>query len=493
MSETLLIAGTASHVGKSTIVAGMCRLLHSRGISVAPFKAQNMSNNAQVVATPDGSWGEIGISQYVQCQAAGIVPITDVNPVLLKPRGNGESQLLIDGTARGHIAAGNYYEEWWDEARQAAVAAYERLANEYDVIIAEGAGSIAEINLHDRDLANIETAHFANASILLVVDIERGGAFASTYGTLALLPKPIRKRVIGIVINKFRGDDQLLQPGITELEDLTGVPVLGVLPFDDPGLPAEDSVSLAERTRHVERCDDTPTEEAVTIAVPHLPRIANFTDMDPLDRTPGVRVRYVPLDGTLEESDAVIIPGTKNTVDDLMAIQQAGMDEALRDFDGPIIGICGGYQILGTSITNADREGSTDISTVEGIGLLPVTTTFNKEKQLKRVRIPVSGTGPITAASGEATGYEIHMGTTVVPPEMEQPLGESSCATDTVLGTYLHGMFENEAIRHAFLEQVYEYAGKEQPARREDRPSSFDAAATLIDTHLVLDELLSTV
>src|SRR6056297_386931 len=269
MAETILVAGTASHVGKSTIAAGLCRLLADRGVSVAPFKAQNMSNNAR--ATPGG---EIGVSQYVQARAARVPPSTDHNPVLLKPRGDGESQLVVEGEAVGNYAAGSYYDDYWDEALAAAEAAHARLAADHDVVVAEGAGSIAEINLHDRDLANVETARFADADILLVADIERGGVFASLVGTLELVPEDIRERVAGVVVTKFRGDRSLLEPGLDAFEERTGVPVVGVVPYDDPGLPEEDSVSLPPvGERAVRGADGVPDDRSVTVAVPRLPRI----------------------------------------------------------------------------------------------------------------------------------------------------------------------------------------------------------------------------
>ena len=246
VTQTILIAGTASHVGKSTVAAGLCRLLADRGVDVAPFKAQNMSNNARAVPAPhaDSVWGEIGVSQYVQARAAGVQATTDHNPVLLKPHGGGESQLVVDGRAVGTYVAGSYYDEHWQVAREAAERAYGRLASGHDVVVAEGAGSIAEINLHDRDLANVETARFADADILLVADIERGGVFASLVGTLELMPTDLREQVVGAVITKFRGDVSLLRPGLDAFEERTGVPILGVVPYDDPGLPEEDSVAL---------------------------------------------------------------------------------------------------------------------------------------------------------------------------------------------------------------------------------------------------------
>ena len=456
MTETVLVAGTASHVGKSTVVAGLCRLLADRGVSVAPFKAQNMSNNARAVATRDGDWGEIGVSQYVQARAAGIVPTTDTNPVLLKPRGDGESQLVIDGQAVGHYEARDYYDEHWDEARDAAADACDRLAAEHDVIVAEGAGSIAEINLQDRDLANVETARFADTAILLLGDIERGGVFASLYGTLELLPDDLRERVAGVAITKFRGDPALLEDGIAELEERTGVPVLGVLPYDDPGLPAEDSLSLPDQAEGgvVGADDGVPDAAAVTVGVPRLPHISNFTDFEPLAHTPGVRVAYLSLDDALADVDAVVLPGTKNTVDDLLALRAAGFGDRLRAFDGPIVGLCGGYQLLGERITNADIEGTGDAETVDGFGLLPVETHFSTEKAVTQSTVDVQGAGPIEGAAGTVSGYEIHMGEPRFLAPVDHPLEGDSAADDGVLGTYLHGLFENDAVRRAFVDTL---------------------------------------
>lgn len=491
MAQTLLIAGTASHVGKSTVASGLCRLLARRGVSVAPYKAQNMSNNAQVVLTPDGDWGEIGVSQYVQARAAQITPTTDLNPVLLKPRGDGESQLVIQGEAVDHFSAGEYYEKYWQEARRAAVDSYERLAAEYDVVIAEGAGSIAEINLHDRDLANIETARFADAAVVLVVDIERGGAFASLYGTLELLPDDVRERVVGAVITKFRGDPSLLESGIEEIESRTGVPILGIVPYDDPGLPEEDSVSLPSTDRSlVVGHDDVPDSHTVTVAVPRLPRISNATDLAPLAAEPGVRVRYVSLDGSLEDVDAVILPGTKNTVDDLLELRERGFDRELDAFEGSIIGLCGGYQMLGREITNAAIEGTGTRDRIEGLGLLPVRTRFSSEKRVEQVTVSVDGVGPIADATGVARGYEIHMGETQVTESVCQPLGAQSAATDRVLGTYLHGLFENDNVRDAFVEHLFDQATVDRiaPAAPADRrPSPYDRAADLIGREIKLD------
>ena len=510
-ARTILVAGTASHVGKSTVAAGLCRHLADCGRSVAPFKAQNMSNNARAVPVADGAsrgeaattqWGEIGVSQYVQARAARTAPTTDSNPVLLKPRGDAESQLVVDGVAVGHYEAGSYYDDHWADARAAAEAAHDRLAAANDLVVAEGAGSIAEINLHDRDLANLETARFADADVLLVVDIERGGAFASLYGTVELLPEDVRERVVGAVVTKFRGDPSLLDPGIAEIEARTGVPILGVLPHDDPGLPAEDSLSIpGSETEEggVFGDDDTPPERSVTVGVVRLPRISNFTDVEPLARVPGVRVRYVPPAGTLDGLDAVILPGTKNTVDDLLALREAGFGAKLHHFDSPVVGLCGGYQLLGERITNAGVESTDDHETVEAFGLLPVETRFREEKRVAAVERTLDGrlfngddaTGD-RASETEPTvvsGYEIHMGRTRELDPSRSPVGPESAASGQVLGTYLHGLFENESVRERFLDTVFAVADVERPDGTERRQSPYDAAAELVREHVDLSAL----
>ncbi|WP_415380419.1 cobyric acid synthase [Halosimplex sp. TS25] len=516
MTQTILVAGTASHVGKSTVAAGLCRLLADRGVDVAPFKAQNMSNNARAVPKADAvvgnngtevadtgvsAFGEIGVSQYVQARAARVPPTTDHNPVLLKPRGDAESQLVLDGEAVAHYGAGEYYDEHWERARETARRAHDRLAAEHDVIVAEGAGSIAEPNLRERDLANIETARFADAAVLLAVDIERGGAFASLVGTVELLPDDVRERVAGAVLTKFRGDESLLDPAVAEVEARTGVPILGVLPHDDPGLPAEDSVALpAEGERAVRGADDgVPSEGAVTVAVPRLPRISNFTDLEPLVGEPGVRIVYLPLDadlvdpeavgvGTGRGADAVVVPGTKNTVDDLRALRAAGFDERLRAFDGPVVGLCGGFQMLGERITNAGVESTGDIDSLEGIGLLPVETRFSSDKRVEQATRRIDGIGPLAGATGAVSGYEIHMGETRVVGESGPgpgvgklfPDAEAGVATDRVAGTYLHGLFENETAREAFVNAVFASADVERPATDTAADSPYDRAAALV-------------
>ena len=530
--RTLLVAGTASHVGKSTVATGLCRHLADAGVAVAPYKAQNMSNNARAVSTApgadvDAAFGEVGISQYVQARAARVTPQTDHNPVLLKPRGEGESQLVVNGQALTHASAADYYGGRWETARAAAAAAHERLTAAADVVVAEGAGSIAEINLHDRDLANVETARaFGRATdaatddphvdVLLVADIERGGVFASIVGTLELLPVDVRDRVAGVIITKFRGDRSLLTPGIEAVEERTDVPVLGVLPYDDPGLPEEDSVALPAAGERVVRGDEHEADGVVTVAVPRLPRISNATDVEPLAAEPGVRVAHVPLDDPLDDADAVVLPGTKNTVDDLHACRAAGLDEALRRFDGPIVGLCGGYQLLGERITGADVESAASDAprVVDGFGLLPVETAFSAEKRVvaTELRVDPRETDVVAgraASNGRAipvTGYEIHMGETsrctdtnsvstpVCDPDADREGVALGAATPGVFGTYLHGLFENDGFRRGFVARVRQRAGMSLPGPESDgsreRPRDpIDRAAQLVCTHVDLEAL----
>jgi len=482
MAQTILVAGTASHVGKSTVAAGICRLLADCAVSVAPFKAQNMSNNAR--ATPGC---EIGVSQYVQARAARVPPSTDHNPVLLKPRGEGESQLVVDGEAVGNYAAGSYYDEHWDDALGAAEAAHDRLVAAHDVVVAEGAGSIAEINLHHRDLANVETARFADADVVLVADIERGGVFASLVGTIELVPDDVRERIVGAVVTKFRGDRSLLDPGLDAFEDRTGVPVLGVLPYDDPGLPEEDSVALPPvGERAVRGADDgVPDDHSVSVAVPRLPRISNFTDLQPLASEPGVRVAYVSPSASLDGADAVVLPGSKNTVDDLLALREAGFGARLREFDGPVVGLCGGYQMLGEEITNAALEGTDPADRVEGFGLLPVRTRFSAEKTVEHVECRLDGVGPLAGASGTVSGYEIHMGHSEPTGELARPFDGAGAASGDVAGTYLHDLFTNRTAIDAFVRNTFAAAGVERlPADDAPQADPYDRAAALVGDHV---------
>ncbi|HMB51017.1 MAG TPA: cobyric acid synthase, partial [Natronoarchaeum rubrum] len=399
------------------------------------------------------------------------------------------------------FAAGRYYDEHWADARRAAKAAHRRLAADADIVIAEGAGGMGEINLHDRDLANVETARFADAAILLVTDIDRGGAFASLVGTLELLPEDLRERVVGAVITKFRGDRSLVEPGVEAFAERTGVPVFGVLPYDDPGLPEEDSVSLPDEDGRADRGagDGVDDADAVTVAVPRLPRVSNVTDLAPLERVPGVRVSYRPLDADLGDADAAVVPGTKNTVDDLLALREAGLDAELRAFDGPIVGLCGGYQLLGERIVGADIEGTGDRAVVEGVGLLPVETEFSPEKRVESVERELRGVGPLSGATGTVSGYEIHAGETTPLDAVDRPFEGRGAAVGDVLGTYLHGLFENRIAREAFVDAAFAVAGRDRPSAPDDDGSPrttadpYASAAALIDEHVDASALVRSI
>src|SRR5579883_42909 len=345
--KAIMVVGTTSHAGKSLITAAICRILSRRGWRVAPFKGQNMALNAYVTA----SGGEIGHAQAVQAWAAGVAPWVEMNPILLKPQGDMTSQVIIKGRAAGKVGAAEYYEQFFEVGWQAIEESLRRLGEEFDLLVCEGAGSPAEINLKHRDLTNMRVAKYLNAPTLLVVDIDRGGAFAHVVGTLELLEPEERALVRGVVINKFRGQRSLLEPGIKWLEERIGIPVVGVIPYLEQIFPAEDSLDLLERKAQKLQTD-------LNISVIRLPRISNFTDFDPLESEPSVSVKYLSPKQDLGHPDAVIIPGTKTTIPDLLLLQKSGMAEAIQYYaaaGGTVLGICGGYQILGQMI--ADPEG----------------------------------------------------------------------------------------------------------------------------------------
>lgn len=447
MTKNLMIFGTGSHVGKSTIVTALCRILSKR-YDVAPFKAQNMSLNSWV--TRDGK--EIGIAQAIQAKAAGVEPAADMNPILLKPKGDHISQVVVLGKPYADKKAGEYYDSIG--VLSAIVReAYERLASLHEVIVIEGAGGAAEINLYHRDLANLGIARMFKPHVILVGDIERGGVFASIYGTLQLLPPDIKALVFGIIINKFRGDIELLEPGIKQLEELTGLPVLGVIPYTDIRIPSEDSVSIKDKLQN---------GYPVRIAVIRFPHISNFTDFEPLEQH--ADIRYVEPRDDLDEPDAIILPGTKNTIDDLKDLKSKGMDKKIKaevEKGTPVIGICGGYQMLGEEITDSGIEGISGACSVKGMGLLKVSTSFLEyTKKTRQGEKPITGNGAILGPiKGEKVlGYEIHMGESKAG---EAAFGDDGCVSENglVIGTYLHGLFENENIRNSFLGFLYKRKG----------------------------------
>ncbi len=480
-TKTIAVLGTQSHAGKSVIVTALCRILKNKGYRVAPFKSQNMSLNSWI--TKDGK--EIGIAQAVQAFAAGAEPSEDMNPVLLKPKGGMTSQVIVLGVPLGDRSVGQYYTST-DEMMAIAAGALERLSNSYDIIVMEGAGGAAEINLYDRDIANTRMAKAAGAPVILVGDIERGGVFASLYGTIALLPEEDRKLVKGIIINKFRGDPSLLKPGIEALEKMTGVPVLGIIPYERLSIPSEDSVSIEDKA--------APGRSPVDVAVIRFPYISNFTDFEPLERL--ARVRYVPLDGDLGSPDIVILPGTKNTMSDLKALAGSPLFDEIKGLAAggtPVIGICGGYQMLGERVIDHAVEGDTG-ETLEGLGLLPVETRFEVyEKTTRQVTKQVTGGGPILGPLLGSTvkGYEIHMGRT----GSGSPVFEDDGCMDPsgrVIGTYLHGLFENRGLTDSLLSYVCARKGIEYSADGEGQ-DPYDELARIVEPCLDMRAIMALI
>lgn len=473
MTKNLMVIGTSSHVGKSILVAALCRSF-SRKYRVAPFKAQNMSLNSWI--TRNGE--EIGIAQAIQAKAAGVEPTADMNPVLLKPKGSHISQVIILGKPFADKRAGDYYDSI-DGMMAVVTGAYNRLAFAHDMIIIEGAGGAAEINLYDRDIVNIGIARAVKPHIILVGDIERGGVFASIYGTLQLLPEDIRSLVFGIIINKFRGDIRLLEPGILQLEELTGLPVLGVIPYTDIKLPSEDSVSIKDKTGN---------NHPVKIAIIRLPHISNFTDFEPLEKY--ADIRYIEPGDSLDVFDAIILPGTKNTIDDLKELRLKGLDKQIiaeSKKGTPVIGICGGYQILGNEIIDNGIEGTSGACSIKGLGLLDVTTHFiDYKKQTRQVEKPVTGDGAILGQlkGGKVRGYEIHMGET---DGGEPAFGDDGSVSKNglVIGTYLHGLFENENVRTSFLGYLYKQKGI--IFNNKDDGDSIEELAGFIEEHVNME------
>ncbi len=482
MNGALLVCGTHSDAGKSVLTAGICRWLARQGVSVAPFKAQNMALNS--VVTRDGR--EIGRSQAVQAAAAGIEPEAAMNPVLIKPSGTHRSQVMVLGRPRGDADARSY-QEMKAELKPVVGAALAGLRERYGVVVCEGAGSPAEINLRPGDLTNLGLAREAGLPVLVVADIDRGGVFASLFGTLALLDADDQALVAGFVINKFRGDNSVLAPGLDRLEELTGRPVLGVLPYvEDLWMDVEDSLAL-EAPRPEEQSDG----DTLDVAVVRLRWMSNFTDVDALGIEPGVRVRFTRSSADIERADLVIVPGTKATVEDLERLHADGLARALAAraaVGGPILGICGGYQLLGERIEDPieSRRG-----VVSGLGLLPVSTTFTPEKLLRRR----AGACPWLAT--RATGYEIRHGRITRHGGEPWLLGEDGepegCREGAVLGASWHGLLEDDGLRRALVRHVAGLQGRRlEPGRRsfaEVREARLDALGDLVAEHLNTERL----
>jgi adenosylcobyric acid synthase len=499
-AKALMVLGTGSGVGKSFLAAGLCRLLGNAGLRVAPFKAQNMSNNSYV--TREGQ--EMGRAQVVQAECARVEPNVHMNPVLLKPAQDNGSQVVVHGKAIGTLTAREYY-----SLRERTLAAiqesYEILSEEYDVLVIEGAGSPAEINLKAFDIVNFRVAEMADASCLLVGDIDRGGVFAWLLGTLDLLDPDERDRITGLVINKFRGDFSLLEPGLRTLETLSGKKVLGVLPYQgELWTEEEDAVSLEEKQNFA-------SLECLDIAVLLLPRISNATDFQILAHEPGVSVRMIKRPEGFGCPDLLILPGTKATMADLEYLKIKGFDRKIGDYaqkGGRVLGICGGFQMLGELIEDPAAVESGKL-TQEGLSLLPLRTRFSPEKTLRRVKGKIDHEIFSHPVKGELRGYEIHMGqtdfgksvhplfeiTTLDAEEEGRPEGTID-VTGRILGTYLHGLFDEASFRTSFLEALWRSSGKKKPAGLGSLPSltlvkerNYERLAQLLREHLDLSFL----
>jgi adenosylcobyric acid synthase len=494
-----MVVGTTSHAGKSFLTTAICRVLARAGWRVTPFKGQNMALNAYVTE----AGGEIGYAQAVQAWAAKAAPHVDMNPILLKPQGNMTSQVILMGKAVGVTSASQYYEQYFDRGWQAITASLDRLSQEFDYIVCEGAGSPAEINLKHRDLTNMRVAKYLNAPTLLVVDIDRGGAFAHVVGTLALLDPEERALVKGIVINKFRGQRSLLDSGIEWLENYTGIPVIGVIPWSEALFPAEDSLSLLEQRR-------TKGDRQLTLKILRLPHIANFTDFDPLEAEPSLAVEYLDLRSELGHPDAVIIPGSKTTLTDLVALHETGMAEQIKAYlqnNGVIMGICGGFQMLGQSVRDPDRLEGT-LESYPGLGLLNLETTLTPDKILRQRQVK----SVFPQADLAIAGYEIHQGVTrelnwaidnwaiAEQPSPYLPLFDDASLgvinpSQTIWGSYLHGIFDNGAWRRDWINRLRHRRGLPNLPTKisnysDQREAVIDELANLVTDYVDLSPLI---
>ena len=476
-AKRIMVQGTMSGAGKSLLCAALCRILRQDGYRVAPFKSQNMALNSGV--TRDGL--EMGRAQIAQAEAAGVEPDVRMNPILLKPSSDTGSQVIVNGVARVQMTAAEYF-AYKKRLIPDVLAAYNSLAAEYDVIVLEGAGSPAEINLRENDIVNMGLAELVDAPVLLAGDIDRGGVFAQLYGTVALLEEQERARVKGLIVNKFRGDVGLLAPGLRQIEALTRVPVLGVVPYLRVDIDDEDSLA----PRLAARDGGKP----VDIAVIRLPHISNFTDFAPLDAHPSLGVRYVERLGELATPDMVILPGTKSTMADLLWLRESGLETAilrLAERETPILGVCGGYQMLGEVLRDPDGVEGT-LSTLRGMGLLPCKTAFAPEKTLTRVRAA-------TPDGARIEGYEIHMGVTETRGEPFCRLEDGrpdGCRSGNVCGTYLHGVFDSGEVTERLAARLCAKKGvpvESAPAedRRAYRERQYDLLADGVRAALDMD------
>lgn len=471
MARTIMLQGTSSHVGKSILATALCRIFRQDGYRVVPFKAQNMALNSYVTA----QGGEMGRAQVAQAEAAGVAPDVRMNPILLKPTGHARSQVVVLGRPVGNMSAGAYHQGFGRQLWDVVCNSFRSLAENYDIVVIEGAGSPAEVNLQEQDIVNMRVAKLASAPVLLVTDIDRGGALAAIVGTLALLPPADRALVKGIIINKFRGDLALLQPALDFLMAKTGLPVLGVVPYlSHLGIDDEDSVSLEEKASS--SVDDATSRPVVEIAVLKLPKIANFTDFDALARERDVFLRYVQDGEPIGRPDLVVLPGSKNTSEDLLYLRRQGYDrelKALVDQGVPLVGICGGFQMLGRELHDPEHtESSHDVT--EGLGFFDAVTTFQADKVTHQVTAQAREHAFLQLGYSDTAlkGYEIHMGRTVFHSPVQRAfhiVSRSGQMVDVwdgavrqdglVMGTYIHGIFDNDRYRRAVINALRQRKG----------------------------------
>jgi len=500
MANYIMMMGTSSHVGKSILATAFCRIFYQEGRKVVPFKAQNMALNSYV--TKDG--GEMGRAQVAQAEAAGLEPCVDMNPVLLKPTGNSCSQVVLMGRAIGNMSAREYHKGYSLKAFDAVKEALARLDKEYDTIVIEGAGSPAEVNLKANDIVNMRVAKLLHAPVLLIADIDRGGALASLVGTLELLDEDERDLVKGLVINKFRGDVTLLQPAVDFLEKKTGKPVLGIVPhIEKMGIDDEDSVSLEEKQA-------MPRTGDLRIAVIRTPKISNFTDFDCIAGEEDVALYYVQDAASLGTPDLIMLPGSKNTTEDLLYLRESGLEKAIKELRSkgvPVIGICGGYQMLGEAVMDPLHMES-DHDSVQGLGLLPMKTAFSDKKLTSQVTVDCPGLEFLGQCirGTSLRGYEIHMGQTEFAPDAKHPLRitqkagkecdrqEGLAAEDgLVFGTYVHGIFDNDEFRRGILNALRQRKGLEPLANTHnteaEKQRSYNRLAAVVRESLDMEKL----
>lgn len=506
MTNCIMVQGTSSNAGKSMLVAALCRIYKNRGYKVAPFKSQNMSLNSYTTKEN----GEIGIAQMLQAEAAMVEPSIHMNPVLLKPKGDFTSNVIIQGKSIGDMDFYDYQHKYHDTALEAIKESFNILKEEYDVIIIEGAGSPAEINMRDQDIANMEIAHLADANVILIADIEMGGVFAAIAGTYVLLDDYDRSRLKATVINKFRGNLDILKPGLDRIEEITGEPVLGVLPYDETlKLPEEDSASL---TTH-----SFAEDKDITIGVIRLPKIANFTDIDPFEYEDDVALKMIDINDNISDVDAIIIPGTRNSTEDMFELRKSGLaDQIIKKADEiPIIGICGGLQILGNVIYDDEKRESKH-GTVNGLGLLDIESEFSRADKIvtqSEATIPdnldgIAGAIFKNIAGESITGYEIHEGTSELLSSKallnvkkgqgnnDEGMIDGAC-NGNIFATYFHGIFHNYNFRREFLNYIRVKKGLEarygEDPYETQKDYSLNRLAEIVEENLdmdIIDDLL---